>query len=64
MIIDDFKNLIEIIVYLDVYAIFYHCFCSFKYYTKSVPGFEDETLGAVFSVLAQLVVFQHTDSFL
>ena len=31
---------------------------------KSVPGFEDETLGAVFSVLAQLVVFQHMDSFL
>lgn len=31
---------------------------------KSVPGIEDETLGAVFSVLAQLVVFEHTDSFL
>ena len=26
---------------------------------KSVPGIKDEALGAVFSVLAYLVVFQH-----
>jgi len=31
--------------------------------SKSVPGFEDEALGAVFIVLAQLVVFQHTEGF-
>ena len=30
---------------------------------KSVPCFEDEALGAVFSVLAQLVVFEHTEGF-
>ena len=28
--------------------------------SKSVPGFGDEALGAVFSVLAYLVVFQYT----
>ena len=28
---------------------------------KSVPGFEDEALGAVFSVLAQLVAFQYKE---
>lgn len=28
---------------------------------KFIPSFEDETLGAVFSVLAQLVVFEHTE---
>ena len=28
-----------------------------------MPGFEDEALGAVFSVLAQFVVFEHTEGF-
>ena len=30
---------------------------------KSVPGIKDEALGAVFSVLAYLVVFQHDQLF-
>ena len=29
--------------------------------TKFIPGFEDEAFGSVFSVLAYLVVFQHTE---
>ena len=29
--------------------------------SKFVPGFEDEALGAVFSVLAQLVAFQYKE---
>ena len=29
--------------------------------SKIIPCFEDEALGAVFSVLAYLVVFQHTE---
>lgn len=29
--------------------------------SKFIPGFEDEAFGAVFSVLAYLVVFQHTE---
>lgn len=29
--------------------------------SKFIPCFEDEALGAVFSVLAYLVVFQHTE---
>ena len=36
-------------------------FVLFNVISKSVPCFEDEVLGAVFSVLAQLVVFQHTE---
>ena len=31
--------------------------------SKFVPGFEDEALGAVFSVLAQFVVFEYTEGF-
>lgn len=66
MIVDDSKNLTEIITYFDVYAIFNHCFCSFLMSNPNlfqVPSFEDEALGAVFSVLAYLVVFQYMEDF-
>ena len=55
MIADDSKYLIEIISYFDIYIVFCHNLLIII--SKFIPCFEDEALGAVFAVLAQLVVF-------
>ena len=59
MIADDSKYLIEIISYFDIYIVFCHNLLIII--SKFIPCFENEALGAVFTVLTQLVVFQNSE---